>query len=440
MNTQLLTSRWFEIPQRALQHPEQIKLAADLKEKKYYHITIVAGRRSFKTERFGKRYIVSQAVANDNQRFYAGAPVRKQAQEIFWKDLKELIPKFYIERISESHLKITLKNKSEINVVGLLEFATVEGGFANGFLISEWQKCNPEVFNQSIEPMINDVGGWVIKEGRPLGKNHLYDDYLKGLDFKDGHASYFWTSEDILNEYQISRAKKSLGKIDYEREYLASFETAGNPPYYAFNYLNYSEHILQPDIPVIVTCDFNATEKPMSWNIGQRVIENTQDVTHWVKTLSYQYTNTETMCGILDDYFRTLNEYPKHVIFYGDYAGKAVKSNSSYSDWNIIENYFRNKFIKFEKRIKPCKSIVNSIAATNSQFCNTLGERKQFVNKENCRQLIRDFEYCQWKSNSKELETKDDLLGHACRAVDYYNDYEHNIKEKPKVKHINTAV
>ena len=60
-------------------------------------------------------------------------PVRKQAQEIFWKDLKELIPKFYIERISESHLKITLKNKSEINVVGLLEFATVEGGFANGF-------------------------------------------------------------------------------------------------------------------------------------------------------------------------------------------------------------------------------------------------------------------------------------------------------------------
>ena len=34
----------------------------------------------------------------------------------------------------------------------------------------------------------------------------------------------------------------------------------------------------------------------MSGNIGQRVIENTQDVTHWVrKTLSYQYTNTETM-------------------------------------------------------------------------------------------------------------------------------------------------
>ena len=428
--SQLLTPRWFEIPQRALQHPEQQKLISDLKQRKYYHTTIVAGRRSFKTERFGKRYLVQQAIHNDNQKFFAGAPVRKQAQEIFWKDLKELIPKFMIEKISESHLKISLRNVSEINVVGLLEFATVEGGFANGFLISEWQKCEPEVFNQSIEPMINDVGGWVIKEGRPLGKNHLYDDYLKGLSFENGHASYFWTSEDILNEYQINRAKQSLGKIDYEREYLASFETAGNPPYYAYTYLNNSEYELNSNIPVIICCDFNATEKPMSWNIGQRIIQTTSDITHITKTLSFQYTNTETMCGILDEYLNTLpGGYPKHLIFYGDYAGRAVKSNSSYSDWQIIESYFRNK-AKFEKKIKYCKSIRDSVAATNSQLCNTIGERKLFINKENCKPLIRDFEYCQWKENSKELSDRDPMLGHCSRALDYYNDYEHSVKEK----------
>lgn len=429
--TQLLTSRWFEIPERALQHPVQRKLIEDLRNKKYYHITIVAGRRSFKTERFGKRYLIQQAMENSNKRYYAGAPVRKQAQEIFWKDLKELTPKFYVDKISESHLKITLTNKTEINVVGLLEFATVEGGFANGFLISEWQKCAPEVFSQSIEPMINDVGGWVIKEGRPLGKNHLYDDYLKGLSFENGHASYFWTSEDILNEYQISRAKQSLGKIDYEREYLASFETAGNLPYYAYSYLNESNYNINPNIPVIVTCDFNATEKPMSWNVGQRIVEGTQDITHITKTLSFQYTNTSTMCGILDDHFKTFTSYPVHVIFYGDYAGRAIKSNSSYSDWQIIDDYFTNK-TKYEKRIKQCRSIRDSIAATNAQLCNSVNERKLFVNKENCKQLIRDFEYCQWKENSKELSDKDDLLGHCSRALDYYNDYEHPIKGKAK--------
>ena len=42
---------------------------------------------------------------------------------------------------------------------------------------------------------------------------------------------------------------------------ISSFETAVKSAFYAFNYLNYSEHILQPDIPAIVTCDFNAIEK-----------------------------------------------------------------------------------------------------------------------------------------------------------------------------------
>ena len=434
MNPQLLPVRWFSIPEKAKQHPEQIKLSQDLYSGKFYHFTIVAGRRSFKTERFGKRNLVTQALNMKNGKFYAGAPVRKQAKEIFWKDLKALIHPVFIVKISETELKINLTNGSEINVVGLLEFATIEGGYANGFLISEYQKCDPEVYNSSIEPMINDVGGWVIKEGRPLGKNHLYDDYNKGLDFTNGYASYFWTSEDILNPLQIERAKNSLGLIDYSREYLASFETGGNPPYYAYNHLNHSEYEINPNNPVIVTCDFNATEKPMSWVLGQRVIVGITDVTYWTKVFSHQFTNTATMCGILDDYLNTLPFRPNHLIFYGDYAGRQHKSNSSYSDWEIIEDYFRNKVAKFEKRIKQCLSIRDSIAATNAQLCNSLNQRKQFVNKVNCEPLIKDFEWCEWKENGKELKDNENLRGHCCRAIDYYNDYEHSVKGKPKAK------
>ena len=40
--SQLLTPRWFEIPQRALHHPEQMKLISDLKQKKYYHMLLVS--------------------------------------------------------------------------------------------------------------------------------------------------------------------------------------------------------------------------------------------------------------------------------------------------------------------------------------------------------------------------------------------------------------
>lgn len=427
----LLTSRWFEIPEKAKQHPQQIKFIQDFYSGNFYHFTVVAGRRSFKTERFGKRLLVTEAINNPNKVYYAGAPVRKQAKEILWKDLKALIHPLFIEKIMETELKIKLTNGTEINVVGLLEFATIEGGFAHGFLITEYQKCDPEVYNSSIEPMINDVGGWVIKEGRPLGKNHLYDDYEKGLMFKNGYASYFWTSEDILNPMQIERAKTSLGSIDYAREYLASFETGGNPPYYAYSALNHAKYELNMMLPVIVSCDFNATEKPMSWNVGQVTTKGINQVTYWTKTFSHQFTNTETMCGILDEYFKTLSFYPGHLIFYGDYAGRQHKSNSSYSDWQIIDNYFSNK-CKYEKRIKQCRSIRDSIAATNAQLKNSLQEIKQYVDPEECKPLIADWNHCEWKENSVELQDKDNLRGHCCRAVDYYNDYEYPIKQNPK--------
>lgn len=427
-----LTDRWFNIPLHVREHTIQSKLANDLQQNKYYHYTIAAGRRSFKTERFAKRHAVYHAINNLNHKVFLGAPVRAQAKEIFWKDVKQLSPKHLIRNINETELKIEYTSGSDLKVVGLKEFSTVEGGYANLFIVSEYQKCDPEVYTQSIEPMINDVGGIIIKEGRPLEKNHFYLDYLKGVEHKPGHASYHWTSEEILTALQIERAKDSLGTIDYNREYLASFDTGGNPPYYAFNTtLNTSSYQLQTTLPLIVACDFNATEKPMSWVIGQRLTEYGQDVTHWTKAFSYTFTNTETMADIVLDYVKDFS-FPA-IIFYGDYAGKKDTSNSSYSDWEIIESKFRNKR-GFEKRVKPCKSIRDSISATNARLCNTQGLRRQFVNVNECASLVKDWELCKWKENSRELEEKDAMRGHACRAVDYCNDFEYPIKGVSKTE------
>lgn len=425
-----LTSRWFEIPPAALEHEVQKRFINDFYSRQYYHFTIAAGRRSYKTERFAKRLAVTEAMNNRDKVYHLGAPVRKQAKEIFWKDIKALSPKHLIRRINETELKIEYVNNTVLNVVGLKEFATIEGGYSHGFFVSESQKCEPEVYSQTIEPMINDVGGYVIKEGRPIDKGQFYRDYMSGVEGVPGHRSYHWTSEGILTELQILRAKQSLGIIDYNREYLASFETGGNPPYYAYTAYNHSLHSLNNVTPVIVACDFNATEKPMSWVIGQR--ENNS--THWTKTFSHTFTNTQTMCEIVQEYLKSLHQHYKHIIFYGDYAGKQEKSNSSFSDWQIIEHNFKNFADKYEKRIKPCKSIRDSIASTNAQLCNTLNERKQFVNVNECTALVRDWEGCQWKDNSKELKENDPLRGHACRAVDYYNDFEFPMKGTSKTE------
>ena len=437
--SQLITDRWFTIPDKALKHPTQIELRNDLLSKKYLQYIIAAGRRSYKTERFGKRYAIQRLNEGSNQTIFVGAPTRIQAEGIYWKDLKQMCPPFLVKKISESKLQIDAVNGNKIQVIGLKEFKRIQGQICHVAIFGEYQECDVDVWNETFEPMLNDTGGIAVKEGRPLGKNHFYDDYKKGLSGLDGMMSYHWTSEEILSEEQIERAKRNLGEADYAREYLASFDTGSSSPYYAYNELNHSEHQLIRSLPIIVSCDFNATERPMSWNIGQRLIEGIEDKTHWTKTLSYPFTNTEVMCGILDDYFlKDKHNYPEHLIFYGDYAGRAIKSNSSYSDWQIIENYFRNK-CKFEKRIKPCKSIRDSIAATNAQLCNSYGQMKQFVNVKECKALVTDWNKCEWKDNSKELKDNDVLRGHACRAVDYYNDYEHSTRGKTTNKTIHTV-
>jgi len=233
-----LTNRWFDINPLAKIHTVQTKLYNDFNRSAFRNYVIAAGRRSFKTERFAKRLLVSEALKKGNYKkiFFAGAPTRQQAKEIFWEDLKRLTPSDTIKKISETSLKIEILAGGIIRVIGLKEFKRVQGQLMHGIVLSEYQDCDPGVYNESIEPMINDTRGWCIKEGRPFGKNHFFDDFLRGKQKQKGWCSYHWTSEDILSAEQIEEAKANLAKPDYEREYKASFETATQRPYY-----NYTE-------------------------------------------------------------------------------------------------------------------------------------------------------------------------------------------------------
>ena len=433
----LLTPRWFDINPRALNHPTQIKLKSELTGRSFNNYVIAAGRRSFKTERFLKRYFVAESQKNYNEMNYLGAPTRKQAKTILWKDIKTLSHPMMVQKISESELTIEYKSGSVLQVVGLQEFKRVQGAMAHRVGVTEYQDCDPEVYSESFEPMLNDTNGLWIEEGRPFGKNHFYDDFLKGMNGEKGWANYHWTADEVLSAEQIERAKNNLAKADYDREYDASFETEFGAPYYSYSQLNNKVMNMNPRNYVLFMCDFNATEKPMSWNIGQELNYEGNDISYIHKTLSYQFTNTETMCGkaieeldkIFPDTRKSLN-----VIFYGDYAGTHDTSNSSWSDWEIIERKFRNEVRSLQKKIKPCRSIRNSIASTNARLCNTNGQRRLFINPHECKELILDFEKCQWKDNGRELVEKDPLRGHACRALDYYNDYEYDIMGKTITK------
>ena len=386
---------------------------------------IAAGRRSFKTERFLKREFVYRAVTDSNMNIMLGAPTRPQAKLIFWQDVIDLSPKWAMDgRPNKTELSIEYKSGCKLHVVGLKEYQRVEGVIWHKVGITEMQHTDPALFSQTLQPILNDTGGEGTFEGRPLGKNHFYDYFLKAKTDPDRWDSFTWKSSDILTPEQIRSAKSDLAIEDYEREYDASFDTGGQRVYYAYSAKNNEKWIYKQEYPVIVTCDFNATEKPMSWTVGQRV----GNITYWMKSLSFKYTNTATMNERLDDYLKAFGNYPVKIIFYGDYAGNKNTSNSSYSDWDLITKYFSSK-ASIEKRIKPCLSVRDRNASTNAQLCNANNERRQFVDPDNCKPLIKDWEYVQRKENGIDLDGSNPDLTHNSDSVDYYNDYEFSTRK-----------
>jgi hypothetical protein len=244
-------------------------------------------------------------------------------------------------------------------------------------------------------------------------------------------SSFHWKSSDILSPNQIEAALSDLALEDYQREYDASFEASSQRVYYSYSAFNNVVHKMSPDMPVIVACDFNAMDKPMSWIIGQHM----ENKTYWVKSLCHSFTNTERMCTLLEEWLmKYFGKMPQHVIFYGDYSGTKHTSNSSRSDWEIIIEHFRNRVAKAERRTKPCLDIRDRNASTNGRLCNAKGERRMFVDAKECRELVRDWEQVQRKPNGIDLDGSDDKRTHASDAVDYYSDYEFPVRGRATVK------
>jgi len=410
------------------QHPAQKEIAEDLSRFK----VVVTGRRWGKSV-LGREIALKTAKNTNDALVWIVTPTREMAKDIHWDALKERVRQLnWRVKVNETNLSITrLRNNSKIVLKTADNPDRLRGRGLDLVIPDEFGSMNQEVWAKILRPALTDKKGSAVFISTPNGKDVLFELYNHAQTQSDWKSWHYTTMDSpFIDNSEIEQAKRELDKYSFAQEYLASFETGDNPTYYAYTAYNHSLHSLNNNLPVIVACDFNATEKPMSWVIGQR--ENNS--THWTKTFSHTFTNTQTMCEIVQEYLKGLHQHYRHIIFYGDYAGKQEKSNSSFSDWQIIEHNFKNFADKYEKRIKPCKSIRDSIASTNAQLCNTLNERKQFVNVNECTALVRDWEGCQWKDNSKELKENDPLRGHACRAVDYYNDFEFPMKGTSKTE------
>lgn len=195
--------------------------------------------------------------------------------------------------------------------------------------------------------------------------------------------------------------------------------------YHAFSEKNISEFKWHKTLPVVIMCDFNVGNKPMCWNIAQEDGE-TLNIRY---ALWKTHTNTYDMCEYLEAKLREHygGELPYQLHLYGDYSGNTDRSNSTKSDWEIIEQHFSQLRVKTVKLTKPCRSVRNGVNGVNKRLES--GYIKIWPG-EDTRILREDLELVSWDQSGMREDQSNDMRSHSSAALRYWVDFEHPVVER----------
>lgn len=429
MDSEILTPRWTVLRP----HSKQLEWMAS---KARFNI-VPAGRRSGKTER-AKRKLVRIALSGSSPfpdpRYFAAAPTRQQAKDIWWVALKQLSPREFVTDISESELRIKYITGGSITVVGMDKPQRIEGQPWDGGVLDEYGNMKSGAWPENIRPALSDRFGWCDLIGVPEGRNHYYDLYDKTIRHEVGFenwAVFHWKSIDILDAQEIRDAKATMDPLTFEQEYEGSFLNFQGRVYYCFERSdNCSINVkYNPHLPLIFCFDFNVApgvaailqEQPMlpCGNPGTAVIGEV----HIPRN-----SNTVAVCN------RLIADWGKHkngIHCYGDSTGgNPGSAKLAGSDWDIIRRELRPAFGEQLKILVPPgnpreRARVNAV---NSRLRSGKGEDEsiRFMVHPKCKNVIKDFEGVRClEGGTGEIDKDADLeLSHISDAIGYYVNYK----------------
>jgi hypothetical protein len=418
----LLTPRW--TPLRP--HPEQIRLITSNARFK----VVPAGRRSGKTER-AKRNLIIQALRESAEgkwsdyRYFAAAPTREQSKNIWWQDLKALIPKHLLGGpIRESELTIRLVTGAEIVVVGLDRPQRLEGRAWCGGVIDEIANVRPGAWGENIRPALADRRGWCWLIGVPEGRGEYFDMYNYAISGEDPDwQGFHWVSADILPPEEIESARRTLDPLVFQQEMEASFVTFEGRAYYPFLRSSHCAPLqYNPRAPLIIALDFNV-EPGVAAIMQEMVLPNGLEGTGVISEVHIlRNSTTPAVCRrIVQDF----GNHPGAVRIYGDATGGARGSARVLgSDWDLVkaelQPVFRDRLsFRIPNANPPERSRVNAV---NSRLMSASGEIRMMVDPQRAPNVVRDLEGVRLlKGGSGEIDKRaDPALSHISDAAGYY--------------------
>jgi hypothetical protein len=332
--------------------------------------------------------------------YYIG-PTERQAKEMGWRTLKQLVPAVLMRRMRESELEIELVNGSSIKVHGPQSLRGTGLDFA---VLDECAYMPAELWPEVVRPMLADREGRALLSSTPRGFNHFYDLYHEVQSRTDSAAFRYPTAEGgYVSANELALLRSTMDPKLYAQEIEASFELQSGRVYHAFSRdLNVADVPLIPGLTLLVGMDFNIN--PMTAVVAQKV----GGQCHVSAEIVLPNSNTFEMMEEL------LRRYPQQRgVVHPDPSGTARKTSApvGQTDHVIIRQAGWEVY-----SLKPYP-IVDRINSVNAMFENANGQRRLFIDRK-CKHLIRALEGLTFKEGTN-LPDKSTGFSHVTDALGY---------------------
>ena len=372
--------------------------------------------------RFGKTHLacielMARGVDKPESVNWYVAPTYRQAEQIAWSKLKQMVPPAYIRSKNETDLRLTLRNNAIIALRGADNPDSLRGVGLDFVIPDEAAFQKREIWTEILRPALSDKQGRALFISTPHGYDWFYDLYCAAKTREDWAAFQFTTLDGgNVPASEIEAARAELDEKTFRQEYEASFEALTGRVYYAYD----RDHNAKPceddgKSPILVGMDFNVS--PMSAAFAIRA----GDQLHFIGEHLIPNGNTDDMAKAIKARFpgRQIRVYP-------DPTGNARKTSApvGQTDFTILRAAGFN--VVAPGHPYPVADKINTV---NAAMKNAAGLRRVFLDPRKCPQLAKGFDGLTYREGTNEPD-KSLGLDHITDAAAYLILYELPIQPK----------
>jgi len=406
---------------------------------------------------------VSKAIAPQkypDARYIYGGPTWEQSRRIFWKDLKQLVPRWALlgqdpkKAISEGELVIRLMSGATIQVVGLDRPQRAEGTPIDWLCVDEAADVREEAWTDHLRPGLSERGGQAWLASTPEGRNWLWRMAQQAQEDTTGLWSFHtWHSSTVLPAEEIAIAKAELDERTFQQEFEASFLDVSGRVYYGFDRNVHVEAIeYDPESPLFLCLDFNVAPgvaviaQEQMYTGTNPAVDRTKPVTVclsevWIK-------DNSTTVRVTEAFLSRYRDHEGDVHLYCDASGGARGSAKVQgSDWVLVKKVLDPVFgaqvtrmtggktlrtpSRIEDRVPSSNpSVRNRINAMNTRLRSVDGTVRMMIDPS-CKHLIEDLEAVTWNATGDDIDKKGNpMLSHLSDGLGYMIAERHPLEQK----------